>query len=147
MVRFLSITAISSSFFFLYIPLLFLFSDFSYFFYLYSIYSSKLLCIFNAELNLFLIVLSVLPGMCLAISDHFLPCSKYKSISLLSSSRVHFSFLMWGSRWLWYLSRHCLPALPGSYEAIKFQALAPWSLTSISNSWSSSSVHVPFWPP
>ena len=44
------------------------------------------------------IVLSVRPGIYLAINDHFFPCSKKRFINCLSSSSVHLSLVIFGSR-------------------------------------------------
>lgn len=85
--------------------------------------------LFNLELKRFLIALSVLPGSNLAISHHLLPSLLCISTIIWSSSKFHFSFLIFGSRWLCHLSRHCLPILPGREEAIVLQFLGPCSYT------------------
>ena len=92
-------------------------------------------------------VLSVLPGMNLAIRDHFLPYFRYRFISRLSSSRVHLFLVMFGSRWLCHLSRHCFPTRPGNIDAMKFQPRAPCWITSFLSCWSSSSVQDDLVPP
>lgn len=87
------------------------------------------ICFLSLELNLFLIALSVLPGRSLAISHHLLPISRCILRMILSSSGDHFSFLMFGSRWLCHLSLHCLPILPGNAAAIVLQLRGPWVST------------------
>lgn len=72
------------------------------------------------EFQWFLIALSVRPGRSLAISAHLLPSCLCASISMLSSSSDHASFLIEGLRWLCHRSRHCLPILP-CWRAIKAQ--------------------------
>lgn len=109
-------------------------------------YSWKLLCILRAELNLFFIVLSVLPGMYFAMCDHFFPCLRKRFISLLSSSKVHLFLTILGSKWLCHLSRHYFPIRPGKNDAMKFQPLAPCSMTWYFRSSSSFSVQVPLFP-
>lgn len=47
----------------------------------------------------------------------------------MSSSSVHFSFLISGLRWLCHLYLHCFPILPGSCLATKLQFLAPLAIT------------------
>ena len=94
--------------------------------------------LFNFELNRFLIALSVLPGSSLAISDHLFPCLRWMSKMILSSSSLHLSFLIEGSKWLCHLSLHYLPTLPGKSSAILLQFLGPFSVTIFSNCSSSS---------
>ena len=71
------------------------------------------------EFQWFLIELSVLASMTLAISAHLFPnlrCSKYR---IHSSSWLQLSFLIFGFRWLCHLSQHCFPILPGRFSAIE----------------------------
>lgn len=78
------------------------------------------------EFQWFLIALSVRPGRSLAISAHLLPSCLCASISMLSSSSDHASFLIEGLRWLCHRSRHCLPILP-CWRAIKDQNNLKWT--------------------
>lgn len=88
--------------------------------------------------------LSVLPGRALAISHHLLPNLECIVRIILSSSGLHFSLRMLGSKWLCHLSRHYFPILPGSAEAIVLQFLAPCFSTIWRRMESSSSVQGPF---
>ena len=92
----------------------------------------------------FLMELSVLPGRNLLIRAHLFPNLACASIIASSSSSVHRSFFIFESRWLWYLSLHCLPILPGRCFAIVDQFFAPYLLTSFTRISSSSFVHGPF---
>jgi hypothetical protein len=94
-----------------------------------SIFLELFAYLFNFELNRFLIALSVRPVKNLAISHHLLPICPCISRIILSSSWVHFSFLMFGSKWLCHLSRHYLPILPGRAWATALQFLGPLSTT------------------
>ena len=95
-------------------------------------------CLLSLELNLFLMALSVRPGSNFAISHHLLPILRCISSIILSSSADHFSFLIWGSRWLCHLSRHYFPILPGNSDAMALQFRAPCPTTSLLNMLSSS---------
>jgi hypothetical protein len=98
---------------------------------------------FSLELNRFLIALSVLPGMALAISHQRLPCWECINRIRRSSSCDHFSLRMCGSKWLCHLSLHCFPMRPGRAAAIALQFLAPFSTTICRKMSSSSLVHGP----
>jgi len=87
--------------------------------------------------------LSVRPGNDLAISAQRLPFSACAIISWRSSSALHSSRLMSGSRWLYHRSRHCFPIRPGSSLAIFDQRFGPSSVTSWTIFASSSAVHGP----
>jgi hypothetical protein len=88
---------------------------------------SSVLCSTN---HLFLIALSVLPGIILAISAHLLPLTECSSTIIASSSAVHGFLLMSGFRWLYHRSRHCFPRRPVNCRAMNDQLFIPYLLTS-----------------
>ena len=95
------------------------------------------------ECHRFLTALSVRPGKPLAMSAHRLPTFVWMLAKRWSSSRVHGSLRTDGSKWLQYLSRHCLPLRDPTTLAILLHALRPYILT-LSMSWVSSiKVHLP----
>mmetsp|Transcript_3011 Transcript_3011/g.5756 ORF Transcript_3011/g.5756 Transcript_3011/m.5756 type:complete len:237 (+) Transcript_3011:103-813(+) len=79
----------------------------------------------------FLMALSVRPGRSFAISAHLLPTRCWASYMYFSSSSVHGSFLMSGSRWFSHLVLHCFPDLriPDVWERVEATTdhfLVPW---------------------
>mmetsp|Transcript_37975 Transcript_37975/g.96451 ORF Transcript_37975/g.96451 Transcript_37975/m.96451 type:complete len:439 (-) Transcript_37975:365-1681(-) len=66
-----------------------------------------------AELYLFLMALSVRPGISLTIWLQRVPNSRTLSMITRSSSAVHEPFLTSGHRWLNHRSLHCFPIRPG----------------------------------
>ena len=95
------------------------------------------------EYQWFFISLSDRPGNCFAMFAHLLPWCSCKAIKMASSSSDHSPFFKFGSRWLTYLSRHCLPCRPGRCAAIFAHFLPYLSLLSL-NMLSSSIVQEPF---
>ena len=81
------------------------------------------------ELKRFLMALSVRPSTCFAMSHQRLPCTKCNLTMSISSSCVHLRLVMFGSRWLCHLSRHCFPMRPGRLLATWVQFLAPRVVT------------------
>ena len=73
--------------------------------------------------------LSVLPGRHLAISAHRLPIILCARKRRHYSIAVHWSFLMWGLRWLCHRSRHCLPTLPASDGNYPVDSQQLWSIS------------------
>ena len=91
----------------------------------------------------FLIVLSVLPGIFSLKVDQLFPyflCSKKRAHSSSFDQPV---FLTSGFRWLYHLSRHCLPKRPGRYVDILDHFSGPNFLTNSINFKSSSLVQGP----
>ena len=78
----------------------------------------------------FLMLFSARPSRIWAISVHLLPWFFCRMYRIRSSSRLHFVFLIFGSRWLCHRSLHCLLIFPGRFSAIWLQLQAPFSLTS-----------------
>ena len=91
----------------------------------------------------------VLPGKSLAMSHHRFPFSRWASNMMRSSSGLHFSFLILGSRWLNQRSRHCLPIRPRRWLAITDQRTPPTPcfMTMLKTTSSSSFVHGPLTSP
>ena len=96
------------------------------------------------ELKRFLMALSVRPSTYLAMSHQRLPCTKCSFTISMSSSMVHLRFVIFGSKWLCHLSRHCFPIRPGRLLATWVQFLAPCETTILVKISSSSLVQVPF---
>ena len=108
-----------------------------------SRYSWSVLNFFKLALYLFLMSLSIRPGMYFWICTHLLPYCSCSAISWRSSATVHFSLLRLGSTLLYHLSLHCLPIRPGKYSAISFHFLRPCSSTFYLRISSSFSVQFP----
>ena len=66
---------------------------------------------FAKALNLFLTIISVLPGKNLEILDHWFGCFEWYSKRVKSSLGFHGSLLILGSRIFIHLSLHCFPVL------------------------------------
>ena len=90
-----------------------------------------------------------LPVICLAMSFHLFPYSLCVSKSIASSSIVQFFLLTVGIKWLYHLSRHCLPVRadclqsPLRFSAINVQSVTPNLSTNFFNPLSSYTITPP----
>mmetsp|Transcript_7175 Transcript_7175/g.19502 ORF Transcript_7175/g.19502 Transcript_7175/m.19502 type:complete len:260 (-) Transcript_7175:157-936(-) len=103
--------------------------------------AARRFCFRMAELYLFLMALSVRPGMYFTICDQCVPYLATMSMMARSSSSVHCPFFTSPERWLNHRSRHCLPTRPGRYEATVDHFCAPCCSTICARILSSSGVH------
>ena len=84
----------------------------------------------SVAFHLFLMALSGRPTRRLAMAAHLFPSSLCASMMIWSSSSVHGSFDIDGSRWLCHRSRHCFPTRPSSCPAISlFHRRGPYFST------------------